>query len=173
MTAIDTARLHLRPPRSDDAAALAALMTEDVSSWMASWPHPCSEDMARQRIADAEAAMREGRGAFCVMTQRDGTVMGWLGILLSRETPRTGSLTYWLGNAFHRRGYIGEALPPFLQAATAALRLDRLEAGAQPDNAASIAVLRRIGMTFVEERMDFVPARNREEPTAFYALSCS
>lgn len=172
MTGIETARLLLRAPEPDDAAAVAALMTEEVSRWLASWPYPCSEAMARQRIMDAAMAMRDGRGCFRVIAVRDaGTVMGWLGIVLADAAPRSGSLGYWLGTAFHGRGYIGEALPPFLQEAGDALRLERLEAGVQPDNAASVVVLQRIGMTFVEERTEFVPARQRMERTAFYALS--
>ena len=172
MTAIETPRLALRPPQPGDAAVLAALMTPEVSRWVATWPHPFSEAMAAERIAEAEAAVREGRGFHRLIALReDGAVMGWLGIALIHEAPRTGSLGYWLGTAFHGRGYIGQALPVFVSAAAEALRLERLEAGVQPANAASLAALKRIGMTFVEERMHFVPARRREEQTAFYALS--
>ena len=172
MTAIETSRLLLRVPQPDDAAAVAALMTADVSRWLASWPHPFSETMARQRMTDAGAAMREGRGFFRLIAARgDGAALGWLSIVVVDKTPRTGSLGYWLGTAFHGQGYIGEALPPFVQAAMQALHLERLEAGVQPDNATSVSVLRRIGMSFVEERMHFVPARSRDERTAFYALS--
>lgn len=169
--AIATPRLLLRVPQPEDAAALAALMTAEVSRWLASWPHPFSEAMARQRIMDAGAAMREGRGIFRLVAARDGdTVMGWAGIVLAGGTPRGGSLGYWLGTPFHGRGYIGEALPPFVRAARDVLHLERLEAGVQPDNAASVAVVQRIGMTFAEERVEFIPARNRMERTAFYAL---
>lgn len=172
VTVIGTPRLALRFPQPDDAAPLAALMTADVSRWVASWPHPFSTAMALDRITAAEAAIREGRSFHRLMTGReDGAVMGWLGIALTGDEPRTGSLGYWLGTAFHGHGYIGEALPPFIHAAKTRLRLERLEAGVQPANAASLAALKRIGMTFVAERMHWVPARRREERTAFYALS--
>lgn len=171
MTTIETPRLLLRAPVPADAAVIARLMTADVSRWLANWPHPFSEAMARERIAEADAATREGQGLFRLITRRDGTVMGWLGIVLTGETQRCGSLGYWLGTAYHRQGYIGEALPFFVSAARDALRLERLEAGVQPDNAASVAALQRIGMTFVAERMHLVPARRREERTAFYAVS--
>ena len=172
MTVIATPRLALRLPQPGDAAAIAALMTAEVSRWVASWPHPFSTAMALERIIQAEKAMQEGRSFYRLMTSReDGVVMGWLGIALVRDEPRTGSLGYWLGTAFHGHGYIGEALPPFIDTAKSALRLERLEAGVQPANAASLAALKRIGMTFVEERMHWVPARRREEQTAFYALS--
>ena len=172
MMAIETPRLLLRVAQPGDEAAIAALMTPEVSRWVASWPHPFSAAMALERIVQAGAAMQEGSGFHRLLADRaDGRVMGWLGIALTREAPRTGSLGYWLGTAFHGQGYIGEALPPFILAAKDRLRLERLEAGVQPANAASLAVLKRIGMTFAEERMHFVPARSREERTAFYALS--
>ncbi|HEX6958780.1 MAG TPA: GNAT family N-acetyltransferase [Ferrovibrio sp.] len=171
---IATTRLMLRPPQLGDASALARLMTEDVSRWTAAWPYPLSEAAAREKLRETLAAMAAGQ-CFARAIARPGhdDAIGWLGVALIASAPPTGSLGYWLGAAFHRQGYLSEALPPFVQAAIAVLRLSRLETGVQPANAASLALLRRLGMRFVETRMHHVPARRREELTAFYAMDCS
>lgn len=170
---ISTARLRLRPPALEDASALAALMTEDISRWTASWPYPLGAPEAERKLQETLAAMRAGRSFARIVTRPgDDDPMGWLVVALVAEAPRTGSLGYWLGAAFHRQGYLGEALRPFVEAAAAALNLARLETGVQPDNAASIALLKKLGMQFIGQRMHHVPARNREELTDFYAMEC-
>lgn len=42
---------RLRPLRPADAAALSALMTPEVSRWLASWPVPFTPEMAEARLA--------------------------------------------------------------------------------------------------------------------------
>lgn len=171
---IATARLQLRPPRPDDAVALAALIGPKVSAFTATWPYPYTEAMAREKLAAVIAENTQGRGFYRAMTHRsDDTMIGWLAMGLSGDALRTGVLSYWVGEAFHGRGYLSEALPPFLQAAAARLALARVAAGARPDNAASIAAMRRIGMQKTHEGMHFVPSRNRDELCVFYALDCS
>lgn len=171
---ITTARLVLRLPMLADAPALSVLMTEEVSRWTASWPFPLPEAEARKKLQAALDAMEAGRGFTRIITRReDGCPMGWLTIALVETTLRTGGLGYWLGTAFHRQGYLSEALMPFVQAAVAALNLARLETGVQPANTASVALLKKLGMDFIGARMHYVSARDREEMTAFYAMECS
>ena len=50
-----------------------------------------------------------------------------------------------------------------LAAAFKLLDVDVIEAGAQPENTASLAVMHGRGMKFNEERMVYAPARKREE----------
>lgn len=169
--AISMPRLSLRLPDPGDAAAIAALVTPGVSRWTASWPDPTSPDFAAERCREKRATNAAGEAFTRIVERRnDGRLIGWLDIRLAGTAPGIGSLGYWLGEDFHGQGYLTEVLAPFVAAAVAALDLHRLEAGVQPANAASIAALKRLGMTFVEERMQFVPARDREERTGFYAL---
>jgi ribosomal-protein-alanine N-acetyltransferase len=58
---------------------------------------------------------------------------------------RSGSLGYYVGAAFARRGYMREGLALVLDQAFDALELNRLEANVQPDNAASLALIARLG----------------------------
>ena len=151
---------------------LPDLITPVISRWTANWRHPFTSAMAEERIAATLADNVAGLGFNRVLLDKgDDCLIGWFRVTLTSDNPRTGSLGYWLIDAVHGRGYLTEALPVFVQAAVVALKLERLEAGAQPGNAASIAALKRLGMQFTDERMHFVPAREREERTAFYALT--
>lgn len=58
---------------------------------------------------------------------------------------RSGSLGYYVGAAFARRGYMREGLSLVLDQAFDALELNRLEANIQPGNAASLALVARLG----------------------------
>lgn len=170
---VETARLRLRPLRLEDASDVSRLMTPNVSRWVATWPSPFSVEAATERLTRAIAGNANGT-AFSRVVERksDGAFMGWLGIAVIDDDKRVGSMGYWLGEPFHGQGYLTEALPPFVTGAVAALRLNHLDAGAQVDNRASRAALERIGMRFVEERMDQTPIRPDPELCAFYRLDC-
>lgn len=174
MTVLETARLHLRPVQPEDAALLPGLITPVISQWTANWIYPFTAAMAQERVASTLADNAAGTGFNRVLTEKEtGRFIGWFRVTLGSETPRTGSIGYWLIDTMHGRGYLTEALPVFAQAAIVALGLERLEAGAQPGNTASIAALTRLGLRFIGLRQHYVPARNREEPTHFYAMTCS
>lgn len=174
MNVLETERLRLRPVQHADASLLPRLVTAKIGAMTASWPYPFTPAMAAQRVAAAIAANAEGRVFNRIVEQRsDGAPMGWLGVVRNTADPNSGSLGYWLNDAFHGRGFLTEALQAFVPAAIAELKLYRLEAGARPDNAASIAALERLGMRFTEQRLQYVPARDAEEQTSFYAMSCN
>jgi ribosomal-protein-alanine N-acetyltransferase len=63
-----------------------------------------------------------------------------------------------------------EAAPATVAAAFARLGLDVIEAGAQPGNAASFAVMRACGMQPIGERDVFAAARGRHERCMFYEV---
>jgi ribosomal-protein-alanine N-acetyltransferase len=174
MSVLETARVRLRPLRVADAPAVSAMMTPNVSRWVATWPSPFSVEAATERLARAIASNEAGT-AFSRIAERksDNAAMGWLGIAVIDEAAQIGSMGYWLGEAYHGQGYLSEILRPFVSGAITALRLKYLDAGAQVDNRASLAALRRLGMQFVEERMDQTPIRPDPELVAFYRLDCS
>lgn len=166
---VKTARLKLRCVRPGDAARTSAMMTPAVSRWVASWPVPFTPEMAAERIAAARKAAEEGRALpFVVERRSDGALLGWVGVNRDAMSNRRGVLGYWLGEEHHGYGYMREAVSAVVAAAFEKLNLDVIEAGAQPGNAASFAVLRGCGMTPAGERMVFAPARDRDELCLFY-----
>ena len=58
---------------------------------------------------------------------------------------RSGSLGYYIAADFARRGYMSEGLSLVLDRAFTDLKLHRLEANAQPGNAASLGLIQRLG----------------------------
>ena len=159
-----TARLLLRCPVEEDATALAPLMTEATSRRLASWPHPFSVALARERIRGVREAAFAGRSVPLVMVRRrDRALAGWFAASLAAENDTVALLTYWLGDAFHGDGLMREAAPAALGLALRLLPVSRIRAAVQADNAASLSVVRLLGMRPLGPGRIWCPARNREE----------
>lgn len=168
---LDTPRLRLRLVAPEDAEATSALMSPAVSRWLAMWPVPFTVAMAGERIATARALAEAGQALHLAVTARgDGALLGWIMAHRSRDDPRTATLGYWLGEAHHRRGILREAAVALLPAAFAWLDVDRIESGAQPENAGSFAVMRACGMSFRREAVVHAPARGRDEVVHVYGV---
>lgn len=168
---VGTPRLLLRCLRPGDAAGLSAMMTPAVSRWLAMWPVPFTPAMAAARIAAARRAAAEGHALpFALERRTDGALLGWAGVHRDPANPRRGTLGYWLGEAHQGSGYMREAAAAAVAAGFAVLGLDAIEAGAQPGNAASFAVMRGCGMVPVGERMLHAPARGQDELCLIYEV---
>jgi ribosomal-protein-alanine N-acetyltransferase len=162
--AIETDRLLLRCVSGEDADATAALMTPEVSRWVARWPIPFTAAMAAERIAASRMAARAGNALpFAILEKTSRRLIGWIVVHRDADDIRRGSFGYWLGAAHHGQGYMREAAPAALRAGFDLMDLDVIEAGAQPGNDASFAVLRACRMTPTAMRMVPAPARGREE----------
>jgi ribosomal-protein-alanine N-acetyltransferase len=62
-----------------------------------------------------------------------------------RGVIQAGSLGYWIGAPFARRGFMTAALAALIPYAHGALRLKRIEAACLPHNAASMRLLQKLG----------------------------
>jgi RimJ/RimL family protein N-acetyltransferase len=169
---IETGRVRLRAVQPEDASAIARLMTSTVSRWLASWPYPLTEEAARELIVRWRTAVAERR-AFqrVVERQSDAMPMGWISVSREEADPRRGGMGYWLNEAFQGQGYMAEAATVAVEAAFNILDLDVIEAGAQCENAASFAIMRRLGMTPAQEKMVWASTRNRDEVCLFYEVT--
>ncbi|MDD2766032.1 MAG: GNAT family N-acetyltransferase [Opitutaceae bacterium] len=168
---VETPRLRLRCPRPEDAISISEMMTPAVSRWLASWPVPFTIAMASERIAAARRAASTGTALlFLIERHVDGLPIGWIGVVKSQPPNGAGALGYWLGEAHQGCGYMHEAAPAAVAAAFERLGLDAIEAAAQPENAASFAVLRACGMEPAGECTIFASARGRDEPCLRYAI---
>lgn len=76
----------------------------------------------------------------------DGAIVGSVGINeVVHGCFQSAYLGYWVGAPFARCGYLSEGVSLAVRYAFKTLRLHRVEANIQPDNAASIALVRRCG----------------------------
>ena len=166
-----TARLRLRPLTDADAGPSAALMAEPISRRTGSWRPDNGPADVLERIQRHRLAQTEGRGVMRAIERRaDGALMGWIGVDGLKDQPGRGTIGYWLGEAFWGRGYGGEAAAAVLNAAWTWLELDVIEAGVQPDNTASLAIVRRLGMVPIGERTTVSSARGTRELCLYFEI---
>src|SRR2546425_13276786 len=151
---LETARLRLRCVAPDDAHATSAMMTPEVSRWVAHWPFPFTYEMAVERIESSLKLAHAGDMLpFAVVEKASDEMIGW--VMFNRDTGnrRSGSFGYWLGEKHHGKGYMKELAPVALVAAFKLLDMEVIEAAAQPENTASLAVMGGCGMELNVERM--------------------
>ncbi|MDO9162083.1 MAG: GNAT family N-acetyltransferase [Methylococcaceae bacterium] len=169
--AIDTPRTRLRCPDVNDATDIAKLVTPEVSRWLAAWPAPITEAMVVARILRARLEITEGSALhFLVERLEDRALMGWIRISRNETQPGIGDLGYWLNEAYHRCGYASEAAAQALAIGFERLELENIESGAQLENTASFAVMRKLGMEPCGERLIWAETRHREEVCLFYSV---
>jgi len=157
-----------------DASAIAEIMTPDVSRWLASWPPNLTVEAATERISRAQSAMQEKRELHFRVEERERNLtIGYVSVGQSATDRGVGHLSYWLGSAFQGKGYMTEAVRRALAAGFRYLDLERIEAGAQAENLSSFAVMRRVGMSPIGERLVWAESRQQYERCLFYGIDRS
>lgn len=144
-----TAHLVLRPLRPDDAAALAQLAGNiNVARNTRRIPHPYTEDMARQFIADQRSAFNRGLEWTWAICLKDGLApIGCIGVQFEDEMG--GELGYWLGEACWGKGYASEAGRAVIDHVFNTCTLWELNARHLFTNPASGRVLTKLGFQLV------------------------
>lgn len=145
----------LRVPRVGDFEAWAALRDTSrafLTPWEPVWPRDdLTRSAFRGRVKRYARDFRDDQAyAFFLFGQPAGYLVGGLTISnVRRGVAQTGSLGYWVGQPFARRGFMTAAVRAIIPYAFDTLRLNRLEAACLPSNEASIRLLR--GSGFAEE----------------------
>jgi [ribosomal protein S5]-alanine N-acetyltransferase len=149
--AVEAEHVRLRQPRMTDFPAWSTLRQGSQSflqPWEPTWP---SDDLTRpafrRRLALYQRDQELGHGyAFFIFRRSDTALVG--GVTLRnvlRGVAQTGTLGYWIGEPFARRGYTFEAVNAVAGFAFERLHLHRLEAACCPDNNASRRLLIKAG----------------------------
>ena len=171
---LTTERLTLRPYRAEDAAELHRLINDwEVCRALAAVPFPYPRALADDWIASAARSLAEGSAYHLAITGREGereVIVGGVGLRVDAAA-RTGRLGYWVGRKFWGHGVAAEAAGRLARWALANLDLTRLEANVATDNAASIAVLRRIGFQHVGAGKEHFATRDAELPIVRFAAT--
>ena len=148
VTAIETARLRLRPYRESDLDALHALWTDpDVRRYL--WDDTV---ITRARAAETMQASlactaQHGFGHWAVCPAGGDVVIGFCGLRFIDETPEV-ELLYGLAPAYWGRGLATEAACAMLRHAFETLGRSRVYAITDVPNSRSVAVMQRVGMEF-------------------------
>ena len=163
MQPFNTPRLHLRPFTEDDTAGMFALDSDPavhrylggIGGRLLTEPAQ-SLEMIRFILAQYEA---NGIGRWAVALRATGEFMGWAGLKLV-TTPMNGHTNFYdLGYRFRPQfwgqGYGYEAAQAWLDYGFETMRLPRISAYAEIENAGSRRILEKIGLRqgneFVEE----------------------
>ena len=167
MPTLTTDRLSIRPFTLDDLApgheVLGAVgdpvSVEDRRDWLG-W--------TVSNYRQLEQLQQPPYGDRAIVLRSDGRLIGACGLVPclapfgqlddaatgpARWRPEVG-LYYELGLAHRGRGYATEAVRELVRWAGAELRLERIVATTTYDNAGSIAVMERLGMTIRRNRFD-------------------
>lgn len=145
ITPIATPRLALEPTREGDLADLSALNVDPEVRRFIGGVRSAEESAAE--LGRILAAEREhGCGGWMIRTRDDRSFVGRVGI---KRAATTGEheLLYAIRRSCWGHGYATEAAAAVL-ARTFASGITRVIACASPKNLASIAVMKKLGMTF-------------------------
>jgi ribosomal-protein-alanine N-acetyltransferase len=141
----------LRAPQMGDHAAWASVRETSrkfLTPWEPTWP---ADDLTRpafrQRLRRyAEDIRTDQAYPFFLFRTEDGALVGGLALAnIRRGVAQAGSLGYWIGAPYIRRGYMTAAVRALVPVAFDLLRLHRLEAACIPTNIASIKLLEKTG----------------------------
>jgi ribosomal-protein-alanine N-acetyltransferase len=172
---IPTERLVLRPPRTGDFESWARVRRESrafLQPWEPSWARDHLTIRAfRNRVAWAERAVRSGEALpLFLVVKETGEIAGGLTLShIRREPADAGTLGYWSGERFARRGYMTEALTALRDHAFTELGLSRLEAACLPDNVPSRRLLERCRFKYEGVAQAYLQINGRWRNHVLYA----
>lgn len=141
---IETARLILRAPDRRDVPALARLANNPrIHAMLERLPHPYG---LAEAIAFVDDFSRLDTEKAYAITLKSGPFIGVVGLTFTKDRPP--ALGYWLGEPYWGKGYATEAVGALVKAAVETGHCPVIAARARAENAASRAVLGKLG--FVE-----------------------
>ncbi len=154
---LETERLTIRRFTTDDAPFVYALYNDpDFLRYIGDrGVHSIDDARAYIEAGPIASYQRHGFGLYVVELKPNGEPIGVCGIL-KRDALDAPDLGFAFLREHRSRGYACEAARSVLAFARDALGLTRILAITSPDNAVSMAVLRKLGFTL--ERVDPGPA---------------
>ncbi len=154
-----------------DAAALFRICSD--RDWLKRWGstvHETKEDSRRtiERLLESYREGRELRWGICLRS--DGSMIGAAGFLRFVPEHFRGEISYEQAKGWCGKGYMTEALRAIVRFGFEHVGLHTIEAGIDPEHAASINVAERLGMKregFLRENYFF---EGRFYDTLLYSL---
>jgi ribosomal-protein-alanine N-acetyltransferase len=151
LPSVEGDNVFLRAPQTGDYADWAALREASrafLTPWEPTWPaDDLSRSAYRRRLRRyAEDLRSDASYAFFLFRKSDQMLLGGLTLAnIRRGVAQAGSLGYWIGEPYARRGLMTAGVRALVPFAFTGLRLHRLEAACIPSNAASIRLLENTG----------------------------
>ena len=172
---IETERLTLRPPVLSDFRAWAALRRSSADfliPWEPAWsPDHLARKGFSNRVYWAQRSIRDGSALPLFLFRReDATLLGAITLDNIRRGPaQAGTVGYWIGEDYARRGHMREAIEAVTHYAFERLDLSRLEAACLPENAASRGLLEKCGFKYEGVAQSYLQINGRWRTHVLYA----
>jgi ribosomal-protein-alanine N-acetyltransferase len=146
MTSLETARLHLRIFRNEDLDDFAKMLADPAVMKYVSNGLPISREESDVALKSTVRHWREhGFGRWATFDRATNKFVGFGGLRSLMGVPE---VVYHLAKEYWGRGLATELANASLQFGFETHSFDRVVAVAKPENAASIHVMEKIGMTY-------------------------
>ena len=151
MAAIEGDQVALRMPQMSDFPEWAALRDQSrdfLKQWEPIWPvDDLTRGAFRRRLKRyAEDQRADLSYSFFIALKPEGVLVGGITLAnIRRGVAQAGSIGYWVGEPYARKGVMSAALRAIIPFSFVTLRLHRLEAACIPTNVASIGLLEKSG----------------------------
>ena len=172
---IKTENLILRLPKYDDFESWSELRANS-KKFLEVWEPRRSGDFFRRsafnnRVKWAVDSFKKKQAAHFFIFSGTGKFMGSITIDNIRRSPsESGTIGYWLGKAYTKKGYMTQALKNVIQYSFKDLMLSRLEAATLPENSASRKLLERAGFKYEGVGQSYLQINGRWRNHVLYGL---
>lgn len=172
---LETERMTLRSPIHSDYrpwVALRSASREFLTPWEPEW---AADHLSRKafsnRVYWANRSINAGTALPLFLVRRsDQMLLGAITLDNIRRGPAlAGTLGYWTGETFARRGYMREAIETVVHYAFNHLDLSRIEAACLPKNAPSRGLLERSGFKYEGVAQSYLQIDGRWRTHVLYA----
>lgn len=172
---LETERMTLRLPQHGDWRGWADLRQESAE-FLTPWEPVWSADHLTRRaftnrVYWAQRAEAQGTALPLLLIRReDQQILGAITLDNIRRGPaQAGTLGYWVGERFSRRGYMREAILGVVHHAFTSMDLSRIEAACLPENVASRGVLEKSGFKYEGVAQSYLQINGRWRNHVLYA----
>ena len=159
-----TERLVLRSLQPRDAGSLAAQANNlNVSQYLLLVKYPYNLRDARTFIASCRKKAQKRAGEeynFGIQQKGKPGIIGMISLSKIDRSQGTAEIGYWLGELFWRQGIMSEALKSILDFAFLTKKLRRIDIAAFVENAASNALIRKMGFRYEGLRKEKARAKS-------------
>jgi ribosomal-protein-alanine N-acetyltransferase len=173
--AIQTERMVLRLPTHSDWQAWAEVRQASAEHLIPWEPLRAEDHLSRKAFSNrvywsGRAEMQGTALPLMLIRREDQQLMGAITLDNIRRGPvQAGTLGYWIGADFARKGYMREAITALVHHAFAAMDLSRVEAACLPENAASRGVLEKCGFKYEGVAQSYLQINGRWRNHVLYA----
>src|SRR5581483_6010421 len=157
MSVLETGRLLMRPFTMDDLEEAHAVLDTHPDVWRYDPGYAPSlerrEFLLRFRVLEY---LMQGFGCLALILKENQRMIGYCGLQLylwehpPQSTPEV-ELFYKLGREYWGQGYATEAARAIIDFAFNKLKIKRIVSQANGENAASVALMRRVGMRIQDD----------------------